>query len=62
MARKPVTEQVKMMCMSNKEEITEIKFSSTNFLKMIITCAIFAAFIWKWAAVSASFCFCSSEN
>ena len=37
MARKPVTEQVKITSMSNKEEITEIKFSSTNFLKMIIT-------------------------
>ena len=42
MTRKPVFEQVKMLCMSNKEEITEFKFSSTNFLKMIITCAIFA--------------------
>ena len=36
--------------MSNKKEITEIKFSSTNVLKMIITWAIFAAFIWKCAA------------
>ena len=62
MARKPVTEQVKITSMSNKEEITEIKFSSTNFLKMIITWAIFDAFIWKWVAASASFWFCSSEK
>ena len=62
MARKPVTEQLKMLCMSNKTEITEIKLSSTNVLKMIITWAIFAAFIWKCAAASASFCFCSSEK
>ena len=54
MARKPVIEQIKMLCMSNK---TEIKFSSTNVLKMIITWTIFAAFIWKCAAASASFLF-----
>ena len=40
MARKPVIEQIKMLCMSYKTEITEIKFSSTNVLKMIITWAI----------------------
>ena len=57
MARKPVIEQIKMLCLFNKKEITEI-----NFLKMIITWAIFAAFIWKCAAASASFCFCSSEK
>ena len=62
MARKPVIERIKMLRMSNKTEITEIKFSSTNVLKMIITWAIFAAFIWKCAAASASFCFCSSEK
>ena len=62
MARKPVTEQIKMLCLSNKKEITEIKSPRTNFLKMIITWAIFAAFIWKCAAASASFCFCSSEK
>ena len=62
MARKPIIEQVKMLCVSNKEEITKIDFSIINFLKMIITCTIFAAFIWKWAAASASFCFCSSEK
>ena len=62
MARKPVIEQIKMLCLSNKKEITEIKFSSTNFLKMIITWAIFAAFIWKYAAASEPFCFCSSEK
>ena len=45
MARKPVIEQIKMLCLSNKKEITEIKFSRTNFLKMTITWAIFAAFI-----------------
>ena len=56
MARKPVIEQIKMLCMANKTEITEIKFSSTNALKTIITWAIFAAFIWKCAAASASFC------
>ena len=49
-------------CVSNKKEIIEIKSSRTNFLKMIITWASFAAFIWKCAAVSASFCFCSSEK
>ena len=57
MARKPVIEQIKMLCLSNKKEITEIKFCSTNFLKMIITRAIFAAFIWKCAAASAFCCF-----
>ena len=59
MARKAKIEQMKMLCMSNKEEITKNDFSITNFLKMIITCTSFAAFIWKWAA-SVSFCFCSS--
>ena len=62
MTQKPVIEQIKMLCMSNKTEITEIKFSSTNGRKMIITWAIFAAFVWKCAAASASFCFCSSEK
>ena len=62
MARKAMIEQVKMPCKSNMEEITKIDFSITNFLKMIITCTSFAAFIWKWAAVSASFCFCPSEK
>ena len=62
MARKPVIEQIKILCLSNKKEITEIKSSSTNFLKMTITWAIFAASIWKCAAASASFCFCSSEK
>ena len=62
MVRKPVIEQTKLLCMSNKTELTEIKFSSTNVLKMIITWAIFAAFIWKCAAASASFCFCSLEK
>ena len=62
MARKPVIEQIKMLCLSNKKEITENKSSRTNFLKMIITWAIFAAFIWKCVAASASFCFCSSEK
>ena len=45
MARKPVIDQIKMLCLYNKKEITEIKSSCTNFLKMIITWAIFAAFI-----------------
>ena len=68
MARKPVIgqikmiERIKMLCMLNKKEITEIKFSSTNVLDMLITWAIFAAFIWKCAAASASFSFCSPEN
>ena len=62
MARKPVIKQIKMLCLSNKKEITEIKSSHANFLKLITTLAIFAAFIWKWAAASASFCFCSSEK
>ena len=62
MARKAMIEQVKMLYMSNKEEITKTDVSITNFLKMIITYTSFAAFIWKWAAVSASFCFCSSEK
>ena len=53
-------EQVKMLCMSNKEEITKIDFSITNFLKMIITCTSFVAFIWILTAASASFC--SSEK
>ena len=57
MARKPVIEQIKILCLSNKKEIAEIKSSCTNFLKMIITSAIFAAFIWKCAAALASFCF-----
>ena len=61
-ARKPVIEPIKILCLSNKKEITEIKSSHTNFLKMIITWAIFAAFIWKRAHASASFCFCSSEK
>ena len=62
MARKPVIEQIKMLCLSNKKEITEINSSRINFLKLIITWAIFAAFIWKCAAASVSFCFCSSEK
>ena len=62
MARKPVIKQIKMLCLSNKKEITEIKSSRTNFLKMIINWAIFATFIWKCAAALASFCFCSSEK
>ena len=62
MVRKPVIEQIKMLCLSNKKEITEIKSSRTNFLKMIKTWAIFAAFVWKCAAVSASFSFCLSEK
>ena len=57
MARKPVTEKIKMLCLSNKKEITQIKSSRTNFLKMIVTWANFAAFIWKCAAASASFFF-----
>ena len=57
MARTPVIEQIKMLCLSNKKEITEIKFSCTNFLNMIIIWAIFAAFIWKCAAASAFFLF-----
>ena len=60
MVQKPVIEQMKMLCLSNKKQITEIKSSRTNFLKMIITWAIFVAFIRKRAAASASFCFCSS--
>ena len=62
MGRKPVLEQIKMLCILNKTKITEIKFSSTNVLEMLITWAIFAAFIWKCAAASASFCFCSPEK
>ena len=63
MARKAMIERVKILCMSNTEEITKNDFSITNFLKMIITCTTsFAAFIWKWAAASVSFCFCSSEK
>ena len=62
MARKSLIEGMQMLCMSNKKEITEIKFSGTHFLKMILAWAIFAAFIWKCAAASASFCFCSSEE
>ena len=62
MARKPVIEQIKILCMSNKKETTEIKSSSINFLKMTITWAIFAASIWKCDAASVSFCFCSSEK
>ena len=62
MARKAMIEQVKMLCKSNKEEITKIDFSITNFLKRIITCTGFAAFIWKWAAALASFSFCSSAK
>ena len=62
MAQKPVIEQIKILCLSNKKEITEIKSSSTNFLKMTITWAIFATSIWKCAVASASFCFCSSEK
>ena len=62
MAQKPVVEQIKILCLSNKKEIIEIKSSRTNFIKMIITWAILAAFIWKCAAASASFCFCSSEK
>ena len=62
MARKAMIEQVKLLCMSNKEEITKIDFSITNFLKTIITCTSFTAFIWKGTTASASFCFCSSEK
>ena len=51
MARKPVIEQVEMLGISNKEEITE------NFLKMIITFASVDTFIRKWTAASASFLF-----
>ena len=39
-ARKPAIEQIKMLCLSNKKGITEIKSSCRNFLKMIITWAI----------------------
>ena len=39
MARKPVIEYIKMLCTSNKKEIIEIKFSSANVLKMVITWA-----------------------
>ena len=59
--KKAMIEQVKMLCMSNKEEITKNDFSIRNFFKMTITCTSFAAFIWKWAAASAFF-FCSSEK
>ena len=45
MARKPLIEQIKMLCMSKKTEITEIKFSNTNGLKIILAWAMFAAFI-----------------
>ena len=45
MARKPLIEHIKMLRLSNKKEITEMKSSRTNFLKMIITWAIFAAFL-----------------
>ena len=62
MARKAMIEQVKMLCMSNKEEITKIDFSITNFHKMIITCTSFAVFIWKGAAASASFFFVHQKN
>ena len=62
MALKAMLEQVKMLCMSNKEEISKIDFSITNFLKIIITCTSFAAFIWKGLAASAYFCFCLSEK
>ena len=40
MARKSAIEQIKILCPSNKKEITEIKSSPTNFLKMTITWAI----------------------
>ena len=62
MTLKALIQQVKMLCMSNKEEITKNDFSITNFLKMIITCTSFAAFIWKGEAASASFCFCLPEK
>ena len=39
MARKPLIEQIKWLCLSNKKEITEIMSSRTNFFKMIITWA-----------------------
>ena len=61
-SEKTVIEQIKMLCLSNKKEITEIKSSCTKFLKMVIAWAIFAALISKCAAASASFCFCSSEK
>ena len=62
MARKPVIEQIKMLCLSNKKEITEIKSSRTNSLKMIITWAIFAAFIWKCAVLEHLFVFVHQKN
>ena len=41
MARKLVIEQIKILRLSNKKEIIEIKSSRTKILKMIITWAIF---------------------
>ena len=62
MARKPMIEQVKMLCTSNKEEIIEINFSITNFLKMLITCARFAALYGNGQLLQHLFCFCLSEK
>ena len=43
---KTMIEQVKMLCMSTKEEITKNDFYITNFLKMVITCISFAVFLY----------------
>ena len=61
MARKSVVEQIKMLCLSNKKEITEIKVLQHKLPKndnnFGYVCCLY---IRKWAAASASFCFCSS--
>ena len=57
MARKPVIDQIKMLCLSNKKEITEIKSSRTNFLKMIITWAIFCCIYMEMCSCFSIFLF-----
>ena len=62
MARKAMIKPLKMMCMSNKEEITKMYFSITKFLKMIITCTNFAVFIWNGQLLQHLFVFVHQQN
>ena len=62
MARKPVIEQIKILCLSNKKEITEIKSSSTNFLKMTITWAILLSLYGNMQLLQHLFVFVHQKN
>ena len=52
----------KMLYLSKQKEITDIKSFRTNFLKMIITWAIFAAFIGNMQLLQHLFVFVHQKN